>query len=176
MKASPSDFYISELLLAPFGVLPEGFLPCDGRTLSIADNKPLFTLLGNQFGGNGTTTFGLPDLRGRVPVGASGFSIGEMAGINSITLLAPNVPAHNHNVVATSGPANDTIPEGNFYAASPAHYQNTPNTYMDPTVVSVVGGSQPHTNMMPSLALNWLIAVEGIYPPRPQSTKPEGEQ
>lgn len=177
------DFFLGELLLAPFGVLPDGFLPCDGRQLSIDENLALFSLLGTTYGGNGQTTFALPDLRGRVPVGAGGFNpvypLGEKSGTPTVTLLSSNAPAHTHNVAATSAASIDTIPAGNFYAASPAHYQSTPNTYMAAAVVSVAGGNQAHPNMMPSIALNWLIAVEGIYPSRPASfpsNNPEGER
>lgn len=171
---SPSDtldFFIGELVLAPFGMLPKGFAPCDGRLLSIKDNSALFSLLGTTYGGDGMSTFALPDLRGRVPIGCGGSDVyhglGEKYGLPTVNLLPTNMPAHTHNVAAASAPANDTIPEGNFFAASPSHYQTTPNTYMSNGVVAATGGNQRHQNMMPSIALNWLIAVQGYYPSRP---------
>lgn len=165
MSHAAAEFYVGELLLAPFGFAPDGFLPCDGRQLLIKDNVGLFSLIGTTYGGNGMTTFALPDLRGRVPVGQGGaWVLGQSDGTVTVTLTPSQLGQHTHGVLAAGSAALDTSPAGNVFAASPAHYQTAPNNYMNPSAVSYVGGAQPHPNMMPSMALNWLIAVQGIYP------------
>lgn len=149
---------------------PQGWHFCDGSLLSISQYEVLYVLLGTMYGGNGTTTFGLPDLRGRVPIHtSSNYPLGQMAGTEQVTLLPTNLPAHTHtanaNNVATDATSNS--PQNQFwgYSAGITNYQSTaPNITMSPASVSSVGGNQPHDNMMPSKAVSFIIAVQGIFP------------
>jgi microcystin-dependent protein len=154
---------------------PRGWSFCEGQLLSISQNTALFSILGTTYGGDGVTTFALPDLRGRVCIqpgqgpGRSNYTLGETGGAESVTLLIANMPAHNHSynasdtgfggVVATGSVLG--APEANIYTA-----KNPPNTQMNPAVIGMTGGSQPTGIMQPFLAVNWIIATEGIYPSR----------
>jgi len=178
-----SQPYVGEVRSVGFTFAPPGYFPCDGRLLSISEYETLFTLLGTTYGGDGTTTFALPDLRGRMVVhqgtglGLSNRVLGQSAGTESVTLTIQNMPAHTHTAIATAANGNAVSPANALLAAAvdvttPATTitQWLPNTAtlnlqtIDPTTVQVAGGSQPHENRMPFLAINYIIAWAGIYP------------
>ena len=157
---------------------PRGFAFCQGQILSIAQNTALFSLLGTTFGGNGQTTFGLPDLRGRVPMGQgqgpglSNKNLGEQAGTETVTLLAAQLPAHNHTLVAVNLAGDASNPNAALLANSGAldkEFKAAPlssQVNMHPSAIGNTGGSQPHDNLPPYLVLNFYIALEGIFPAR----------
>jgi len=168
--------FIGSIVLFCGNFAPKGWATCDGQLLSIAQNSALFSILGTTFGGDGRTTFALPDLRGRVPLhpgagpGLSSYSLGQSIGSESVTLLATQMPAHNHAVAA---PCSDGAPS----TASPvgavlANQDQTPFFAASGTAAmaggtsAIAGGSQPHENRQPLLAINFIIALEGIYPSR----------
>lgn len=164
--------YVGEIRLFAGNFAPVGWLFCEGQLLSIADNDVLFTLVGTTYGGDGQTSFALPDLRGRVPVhqgqgpGSSPRTLGEFGGQEAVTLLASQMPAHTHALHANAAPASGTAPGGALLAAtSVASYDpGTGTTPMAASAVGSAGGNQPHPNMAPTLALNYIISLYGIYP------------
>ncbi|MCC6536130.1 MAG: phage tail protein [Bryobacterales bacterium] len=165
------DPFIGQLMCVGFSYAPTGWAICQGQLLPIAQNEALFSLLGNTYGGDGQTTFGLPDLRGRMPVGMgaapglSAYNLGQAAGAETVTLTAANLPAHTHPLLATSADQNDATPANSYYAAGGA-FQTAANATMNAQMMAGVGGSQPHENRQPVLGINWIIALEGIYPTR----------
>lgn len=167
--------YISEIRLFGFPFAPKGWAFCDGRTLLIAQNQALFALIGATYGGNGQTTFNLPDLRGRTPMHfSSNIPQGAMAGAEAVTLQSSQIPAHTHSVSATSdagnvGPyANAVFAAGtnNVSGAFPAYGPPTAVVPLHPASVSTTGGSQPHSNLQPSLVMNFCMALVGVFPSR----------
>ena len=170
-----SDYFLGEIRPCGFNFAPVGWALCNGQLLSISQNTALFSLIGTYYGGNGTTNFALPDLRGRVAIalgqgpGLSDYVIGEQDGVETVTLITSDVPAHNHLVNADNAPGNSTSPANSYTAESSRRdldYGTTSNTTMNPNSIGPVGGSQPHDNMQPYLVLNYVIALTGIYPPR----------
>jgi microcystin-dependent protein len=172
-----SEPYIGEIRMFGGNFAPRGWALCDGQLLAISQNTALFSLLGTTFGGDGRTTFGLPDLRGRAPMhwgqgpGLANRVLGESAGEEAVTLLGTQLPPHNHIVAAVSGPGNAGSPPDALWAASSSRdsiYSTTaPDTQMSPQAIGGGGGGQPHDNMSPYLVVTFIIALEGIYPPRP---------
>lgn len=181
-----SEFYLGEIGIFPYDFIPKGWLACDGQLLRVNTNQALFSLLGTRYGGNGILDFGLPDLRGRVPIGfgltADGntlYNMGAKGGTESHTLTESQLPAHNHGVQnlelkkRVGGNVNQAFPTN----AIPGKNTNYPNRFSSsydeenaPLILEEnmsAGGSQPHMNMQPFLALHFCIAVNGIYPPRP---------
>jgi microcystin-dependent protein len=175
-----SDQFVAEIRPFPFNFAPKGWALCNGQLLTISQNTALFSLLGTYYGGNGTTTFGLPNLQGAVPMhttqysGSSPFGsfvLGQTGGEDSVTLLTSEMPAHTHGLevyvgrgINASTPENAVViatGQGNFVYASTGQAVN-----MDPNMSAVAGGSQPHNNVMPTLVINYCIALQGIYPPR----------
>jgi microcystin-dependent protein len=161
--------FLGEIRIMSFNFAPKGWAQCNGQTLPIAQNQALYALLGTTYGGNGQTTFGLPDLRGRAPIHrGAGFTIGERAGEESHSVSISEMPMHTHFGVASAAAANAASPAGNRWAdggkAIYAASQDASAAAMDVTLVSTVGGSQAHTNMPPYLTLNFCIAVAGIFP------------
>lgn len=165
--------FLSEIrIFAVTNAPPKGWALCNGQLLPINQNQALFSLLGTTYGGNGQTTFGLPDLRGRVPLHfGSGLTLGERAGEQFHTLTTSEMPTHNHpvNVYDNSDVnSNPNSPAGAFYArttdASTVYSSGNANSVMDPGVIGNTGGSQPHENRQPFLALNFCIALQGIFP------------
>lgn len=165
--------YIGELRLFGFNFAPRDWALCDGSLLPINQNQALFALLGTMYGGNGTTTFALPDLRGRVPLGMglgpglSPHTQGEMGGSESVTLtvgqLAPHThPVHGSGQASGKGPA-DLVPG---FSANAAIYGEPDSTLMNAGMVGAAGGAQPVPVASPYLALNWCIALVGIFPSR----------
>jgi microcystin-dependent protein len=166
-----SEPFLSEIKIVSFNYPPKGWALCNGQLLPINQNQPLFALLGTQYGGNGQTNFALPNMRGRVPIHVgSGHTLGEAAGSTSVTVNIQQLPTHQHIVQATTtqADANSNTPaparvlaQSNFSLAWGA--ASDLQTF-DPTSISSVGGSQPHNNMMPYLVLNFIIALQGIFP------------
>jgi microcystin-dependent protein len=168
-----SDPYIAEVRMLPYSFAPRGWADCNGQLFSIAQNTALFSLVGTIYGGNGTTTFGLPDLRSRAPMGAGngpGLSprvLGEQTGTENVTLLNTQIPAHRHNMPVFTAPADTNEPAGAVVArvGTAAFISSAPNTALA-TSLSSVGGNQPHSNMMPSSTIRFCICTAGIYPSR----------
>jgi len=171
------DAYIGEIRMFAGNFAPTGWQFCNGQLLSIAQNTTLFSLLGTTYGGNGTQTFGLPDLRGRVPVHA-GFSqgpgltpvdLGQVGGTENTSILISNLPAHTHSISANTSAGTTSIPTNAINADSSTldkeYTTNAANTTMSPT--GSTGGSLPINNMQPYLGINFIIATQGIYPTRP---------
>ncbi|HEX9994322.1 MAG TPA: tail fiber protein [Acidimicrobiales bacterium] len=167
-----SEPFLGEIRLFPYTFAPRGWAFCQGQLLSIAQNTALFSLLGVTYGGNGQTTFGLPDLRGRVAMssgqgpGLSNYVLGETGGEETVTLLQNQMPMHNHMVNASSQASSASRPSGQFPSAGGAYTGATDGSLMNPSMIGAAGGSQPHDNMQPYLTLNYCIALEGIYPSR----------
>jgi microcystin-dependent protein len=174
------DPYVGEIRLFAGDYPPHGWAFCDGSLLSITKYSTLYSLLATNFGGDGNSNFALPDLRDRVPVGAGqgpGLTMrtqGEMGGVATVVLQNAHLSAHSHPIVASTGPASTATPGQGVGLATPTdplvqpYSHNTDATgsfaaYADATV-QPVGGGQPHSNLMPSVGLNFIIALEGIYP------------
>jgi microcystin-dependent protein len=162
-----SEPFMGEVRVFGFGTVPRGWLPCEGQTLAISTNQALFSLLGTQFGGDGVRTFQLPDLRGRVPLGMSPtYPAATFGGETAHTLTPPEMPAHTHQVTASSAPADLAVLANNYWASIKA-YDASNDTLMAGNAIGVAGASAPHNNMQPYLALSFCIAIQGIYPSRP---------
>jgi len=165
-----SEPFLSEIKIMSFNFPPKGWALCNGQFLPINQNQALFSLLGTTYGGNGQTTFALPNLRGRVPIHmGSGHTLGEAAGSTAVTINIQQLTEHRHFVQATTDTAaQGTGPNNNMLAQSSGQFLYGPGaanlTNMAETAVSSVGGSQPHNNMQPYLVLNFCIALQGIYP------------
>ncbi|HEX6700260.1 MAG TPA: tail fiber protein [Gaiellaceae bacterium] len=157
--------FLSEIRIMSFNFAPKGWALCNGQLLPINQNQGLFSLLGTTYGGNGQTTFGLPELRGRVAIHeGNGHTLGEKAGSEAVTINSQTLPTHNHQVKVFNDNANAT-PAGNFFAAANNTYQPFPaNTNLAPNSVTNTGGSQPHTNQQPFTVLSFCIALQGIFP------------
>lgn len=166
-----SNPFLGEIRIFGFNFAPRGWAFCSGQLLPIAQNTALFSLLGTTYGGNGQTNFALPDLRGRVPLsmgqgpGLSNYTEGEVAGSETVTLIATQMPTHSHIVNANNGAATTTRPS-NSYPAPSGFSATSDGTTENPGVIASAGGSQPHENRQPYLALNFCIAMEGIFPSR----------
>lgn len=186
-----ADKFVGEIRLFPFNFAPLGWALCQGQLLPISQNTALFSLLGTQFGGNGTSNFALPDLQGRVAVnqgtgaGLSSYFIGQSGGVENLTLTAQEIPSHAHTLTAAgtlkakNAGGNSQTPAGNAPAAesegATATYSSaTPNasmraggvTFTGAANVASVGGGATHENRMPTLAMNYCIALQGTFPPR----------
>ena len=161
-----SEPFLAEVIMFAGNFAPRGWAFCNGQIMSIAQNTALFSLLGTTYGGNGQTTFALPDLRSRIPVHTGGgVSLGQRGGEENHTLLAPEMPGHNHLAQASSQTANAATPTGNVLAQSGQIY-GPPSSLvaMRNTSISPTGGSQAHANMQPFTVLNFAIALQGIFP------------
>lgn len=184
-----SEPFVGQIEIFAFGFPPKGWLLCNGQILAIAQNQALFSLLGTTYGGNGTTTFALPDLRSRLPVGFGQslggpyYNQGQAAGEEQHTLIGTEMPMHNHLLMADSATAatsNGGTPSSTTVLGNSAGATVTPtgtytvqmyssrsfNNTLAPQVIGPIGGSQPHENRMPYLVLNFCIAVNGVYPSR----------
>lgn len=164
--------FLGQIQAFGFNFAPRGWAKCDGQLLPIAQNSALFSLLGTIYGGDGRTTFGLPDLRGRVSLhmgqgpGLSSRQIGEKGGSESNTLNVSQMPSHNHSANAVAEAADNSKPEGNSLASSPSYKDQAPDAVLRSTTVGNTGGGQAVNNMEPFLVINWCIALQGIYPSR----------
>jgi microcystin-dependent protein len=173
-----SQQYLGEVRPVPYNFAPRGWAFCDGQILAISQNAALFSLLGTNFGGNGTSTFGLPNLQGNVAIhagqgpGLSQYVIGETGGTPNVTLLQAELAQHGHGAVGESGRIASTSasPAGNGWGKAPAN--DTPystsatNARMSPNSTTPTGGNLPHNNLMPYLAINFIIALQGVFPAR----------
>ena len=167
--------YLGEVILVPYNFAPLGWAFCEGQLLPIAQYDALFTLIGTTFGGDGQVTFGLPDYRGRFPLsagqgpGLNNYTLGEVAGVENITLTSNQMPAHTHQVFGDSVNGSSKNPKNALPGADPAKipaYGPNARTTGAGTEVIPAGGSQPHNILKPFTTLHWIIALEGIYPPR----------
>ena len=168
-----SDPYVGEIKMFAGNFAPRGWALCDGQLLAVSQNDALFSLFGTIYGGDGRTTFGLPDMRGRIPVhagngpGLTNRVIGQRSGVERVTLAERELPSHNHGAVAHSSEnANTTSPAGTV-PAQPTHdfyVEDAPNVALHSHAVLAVGGSESHNNMMPTLCLNFIVALFGVYP------------
>ena len=172
-----SEPFIGQIKLFGGNFAPRGYALCSGQLLSIAQDTALFSLLGTTYGGDGQTTFGLPDLRGRAPVhagtgpGLPPVSQGEMSGVEQVQLTRAQMPAHGHGVMASADLVTGAAPAGKLMGAKGRGGANwyAPAASLTPLAAGTggnSGGGQAHNNMQPSLALNFIIALEGIYPSR----------
>ena len=162
-----SEPFLSEIKIVSFNFPPKGWALCNGQLLPINQNQALFALLGTTYGGNGQTNFALPNLRGRVPISFNnGHSLGEAAGSTSVTINAQTMPQHFHTFNVTNNDASATAPDNTVVmSTAPSNmYGPAGNLVAMAQTVSSVGGSQPHNNMMPYLVLNFIIALQGIFP------------
>jgi microcystin-dependent protein len=161
--------FLGELKLIAFTYNPQGWAQCNGQLLPINQNQALFSLLGTNYGGNGQTTFALPDLRGRVPIhmGSSFATIGQAFGEEAHTLTQQEMPTHLHSMTATNQNGNTPVPLNAMLAGSNNTYAPFgPPVALRPDVVGNAGGSQPHENRPPFTVLLWCIALQGIFPSR----------
>lgn len=168
-----SDPFLGEIKINAFNFPPQGWAYCHGQIMNISQNSALYSLLGTAFGGDGKTTFALPNLQGRTavhPDSRVGLSQGMAVGAEMVTLTTASIPLHNHGLEAMNVPATDVSPGGKMLSqtSTPKMYYTpaTSMTAMDSRSLLPSGGSQPHSNMQPFLVLNFCIALSGIYPPR----------
>jgi microcystin-dependent protein len=166
--------FLGEIRLFGGNFAPLGYAFCSGQILSISQNDALFALIGTTYGGDGQTTFALPDLRGRIPVhvgqgpGLSSYVLGQSGGAETVTLTTQQLPAHTHAAQAQSAAGNQAAPGGGVWAASGQNQfsSNAPNAAMSNAAIGSAGGSQPHDNAMPYQVISFIIALEGIFPSR----------
>jgi microcystin-dependent protein len=159
-----SQPFIGEIRAAGWNLVPRGWALCNGQLLGIPQNQALFSILGTAYGGDGVTTFALPNLQGRVPVGAgNAVQLGESAGETQVTLLTPQLPSHEHSASASSA-AGGEDPTNQGPAAAKAYGPMAALNTMAPQALSPAGGTQPHENMQPYLTINYIIALVGIFP------------
>ena len=167
------DNYLGEIRMVAWDFVADGWAACDGGTLSIADNQALFSLIGDTFGGDGVTTFAVPDLQGRIPIcdgpgkGLTPRRIGESAGAEAVVATASEMPAHTHPMVATQTPVESSSPGGNLLATQDAidfYLTAVPDSQLAGDSTSGEGQSQPHDNLQPYLVVNFILALEGEYP------------
>lgn len=162
--------YVGEIRMFAGNFAPAGWMFCEGQLLPISENETLFQLIGTTYGGDGQSTFALPDLRGRLPMHqGNGFILAETGGVEEITLTVNQIPAHSHPLLASSDPASDSAPASNTLAQTKTagifmYLEDTPTVNLAATSISPVGGSQPHTNFQPYLCVDFIISLFGIFP------------
>jgi microcystin-dependent protein len=162
--------FLAEIRLVSFNFAPKGWALCDGQVLPINQNQALFSILGTTYGGDGVATFALPNLQGRVPLhSGNGFNPGQSGGESAHVLTVAELPGHNHAAAAASGPGTVLPPAGNYWASVGnfgAYSNASPDTALNPAAIAATGGGQAHDNMPPYLVLNFVIALQGIFPSR----------
>lgn len=162
--------YVGEIRMFAGNFAPAGWMFCEGQLLPISENETLFQLIGTTYGGDGESTFALPDLRGRIPIHqGNGFILAETGGAEEITLTVNQIPAHGHPALASSGIASSADPTNNVpakltIAAVFPYGTDNPLTPLSPQSIAPVGGSQPHTNFQPYLCVDFIISLFGIFP------------
>jgi microcystin-dependent protein len=169
-----SDQFVAEIRIVGFNFPPKGWAFCDGQLLPLSQNTALFSLLGTNYGGNGKSNFALPNLQGSAPLqagqgpGLSDRWEGETGGTTSVTLILSEIPVHSHGVQASNSPADENDPHNGYYANT-TEWGNAYGSAVNAggaSMLAPAGGSLPHNNMQPYLTLNFIIALQGIYPPR----------
>jgi microcystin-dependent protein len=171
-----SESFVGEIRMFAGNFAPRGWAYCDGQLLAISQNDALFSLFGTFYGGDGRTTFGLPDLRGRIPIhagngpGLSPRNIGQKGGSENVTLTVNQLPSHTHPAKALNKPGDSSSPEGRHWAYNSSSYPPYSSADLDRAMafdaLSTVGGSQQHSNMMPFMCIHFIVALSGIYPSR----------
>jgi microcystin-dependent protein len=159
--------YVGEIRMFAGNFAPAGWMFCEGQLLPISENETLFQLIGTTYGGDGESTFALPDLRGRIPVHqGSGFILAETGGAEEVTLTVSQIPAHSHPLLGSGNPASDSSPGNNLLAVLTVdgYVAAPPNVNLSPQSVGPVGGSQPHNNFQPYLCVDFIISLFGIFP------------
>ncbi len=160
--------YVGEIRMFAGNFAPAGWMFCEGQLLPISENETLFQLIGTTYGGDGESTFALPDLRGRIPIHqGNGFILAETGGAEEITLTVSQIPAHSHPFLGANAVANDPNPTNNVVGESSAislYQSGAPVTPMSPLAITSTGGSQPHTNFQPYLCVDFIISLFGIFP------------
>jgi microcystin-dependent protein len=159
--------YVGEIRMFAGNFAPAGWMLCQGQLLPISEYDVLFNLIGTTYGGDGQSTFALPNLQSRVPVHqGSGFVLSQNGGEETVTVTISQIPAHTHVPQANSGTGAQASPAGNLWAnsANLPYSSNAPSASMDPAAIGLTGGSQPHDNMIPFLAINFIISLFGVYP------------
>jgi microcystin-dependent protein len=168
-----SDAYVGELRLVGFNYAPVGWAFCNGAQLPISQYNILYNLIGTTYGGDGQSTFWLPNLQGRIPIhlgsnGKSTYALGQTGGVEMVTLSLGQYPSHNHGLLASSNTASSSTAGNSTVGSGPSAYTtNAPSHPMNAAMVGMSGNSGPHENRQPYLVLNWIIALEGIYPTPP---------
>lgn len=160
--------YVGEIRMFAGNFAPAGWMFCEGQLLPISENETLFQLIGTTYGGDGQSTFALPDLRGRVPIHfGNGFVLAETGGVEQVTLTVQQIPAHTHALLASTGPGNSNSPAGNVTGESAAvkiYVADVAGGNMNPAAAPGTGGSQPHNNFQPYLCVDFIISLFGIFP------------
>jgi microcystin-dependent protein len=164
--------YVGEIRMFGGNFAPVGWAFCNGALMPISENDTLFTLIGTTYGGNGTTTFQLPNLQGRLPIhqgtggGLSNYTIGQAAGVESVTLSINQIPSHNHLATVSTTAATASSPQGNVVANGTANLflRDVISDTMNANSVGISGGSQPHSNIMPYLCISFIISLYGVFP------------
>lgn len=175
-----ADPFLGEIRAFAFGFVPNGWASCNGQTMSISQNTALFSIIGTAYGGNGTSTFNLPDLQGRAPMnqgagtGLTPRSVGDTPGENGVALQVAEMPAHAHRIdgaTSTTSAPPATAPQSNSWlsreAGSSIYSDQAPNTLFAPQALGITGQGLAHENRQPFLALNFCISLAGNFPPRP---------
>jgi microcystin-dependent protein len=160
--------YVGEIRMFAGNFAPAGWMFCEGQLLPISENETLFQLIGTTYGGDGESTFALPDLRGRIPIHqGNNFTLAETGGAEEITLTVNQIPAHGHSFLASTNVSQDTSPQGKTVGQTGSanlYIQDTTDTNMSPLAITAVGGSQPHTNFQPYLCVSFIMSLFGIFP------------
>lgn len=160
--------YVGEIRIFAGNFAPAGWMFCEGQLLPISENETLFQLIGTTYGGDGESTFALPDMRGRLPIHqGNGFILAETGGAEEITLTISQIPIHTHALLGNTGNGSQASPANNVLASSVVmspYASETPASQMAPSSISPVGGNQPHTNFQPYLCVNFIISLFGIFP------------
>jgi microcystin-dependent protein len=163
--------YVGEIRMFAGNFAPAGWMFCEGQLLPISEYETLFNLIGTTYGGDGQSTFALPDLRGRIPLHfGNGFTLAETGGAETITLTVSQIPAHSHPLLATGNPASGAVPSPNVLPASSSastispYGTDAPKGTLHPSSIGSVGGSQPHNNFQPYLCVDFIISLFGIFP------------
>ena len=175
LKAQATEPFLGQIAFVPYNFVPKNWAECNGQLLSISQNTALFALLGTTYGGNGITTFALPDKRGRVlvhngqaPGGPTNYTMGQIGGVESVTLIVSQMPPHNHTVNAVIAEGNQSTPTNNLPADTKGldkeYSDTTATTTMKSTMLNSTGGGQAHENRPPFLTLKCIIALAGIFP------------
>lgn len=160
--------YVGEIRMFAGNFAPAGWMFCEGQLLPISENETLFQLIGTTYGGDGQSTFALPDLRGRLPIHqGNGFILAENGGAEEITLTVNQIPAHSHPFLVSTASASQSAPASNLPGNSPSvdlYLEDVASVNLSPQVIASTGGSQPHTNFQPYLCVNFIISLFGIFP------------